>query len=548
MCKFRGVFGILVVASLLAACGGKSTPTATIAASTARGTLVASPPLRIASLNAAGFLAQLSASTSGKQLIQLTGNPTCGVDFYYIKFWTVGGANEPTESSGALMVPTGGTGCSGPRPVVEYAHGTTTDKAYNIANIADPSNPANSEAALVAAMFAAQGYIVVAPNYAGYDISTLGYHPYLNAIQQADEMMDMLAAARAALPGTLSSATSDSGKLFLTGYSQGGYVAMATQRAMQAAKQVVTAAAPMSGPYALLAFGDAIITGHPDLGATVFTPLLTTSYQHAYGNIYKATTDLYTSTYAAGIDTLLPSTNSITMIFGANQLPQTAMFNPTPPTPVLLPPQSCPNPLTPPATCQEELALWALGFGTPATATTAAGPYLVNDSARIAYITDLSGDPDGTDLPYPATTPLIAAAAPVYPLRNAFYVNDLRNGAWTPGAPTLLCGGGQDPTVYYTNTQIMEGNWSQLVAASLVTGLDVDLATAGPTLPAFVPIQQAFQAAGAAEFAYLTSAPPAGLGLSPAAAQIQLIKSYHTSVLPFCAVAARSFFTKILGG
>ena len=27
-------------------------------------------------------------------------------------------------------------------------------------------------------MFAAQGYIVVAPNYAGYDISTLGYHPY----------------------------------------------------------------------------------------------------------------------------------------------------------------------------------------------------------------------------------------------------------------------------------------------------------------------------------------------------------------------------------
>ena len=34
---------------------------------------------------------------------------------------------------------------------------------------------------MIAAMYAAQGFIVVAPNYAGYDISTLGYHPYLNA-------------------------------------------------------------------------------------------------------------------------------------------------------------------------------------------------------------------------------------------------------------------------------------------------------------------------------------------------------------------------------
>ena len=48
------------------------------------------------------------------------------------------------------------------------------NQALNIANITDPSN---TEGALIAAMFAAQGYIVVAPNYAGYDISTLGLSP-----------------------------------------------------------------------------------------------------------------------------------------------------------------------------------------------------------------------------------------------------------------------------------------------------------------------------------------------------------------------------------
>ena len=70
-------------------------------------------------------------------------------------------------------------------------------------------------------MFAAQGYIVVAPNYAGYDISTLGYHPFFNAVQQSGEMMDILAAARTALPNTMSSATSDNGQLFLTGILRG---------------------------------------------------------------------------------------------------------------------------------------------------------------------------------------------------------------------------------------------------------------------------------------------------------------------------------------
>jgi predicted dienelactone hydrolase len=69
------------------------------------------------------------------------------------------------------MVPTGAApACSGARPIVLYAHGTNTDKNLNIADITDPTN---TEGVLIAAMFAAQGYIVVAPNYAGYDISTL---------------------------------------------------------------------------------------------------------------------------------------------------------------------------------------------------------------------------------------------------------------------------------------------------------------------------------------------------------------------------------------
>jgi hypothetical protein len=530
MLKLRGHLIAAIAAAALTACGSDS-GTSVMSPSTARGTLAEDPPLRIASLNAAGFAAQLSASTSGAQLLQVTGAPSCGVDFYYIKFWTVGAAGEVTESSGAMMVPTGAAPtCSGPRPIVLYAHGTQTDKTFNIADV---TNPANTEGPLVAAMFAAQGYIVVAPNYAGYDISTLGYHPFLDAAQQSGEMMDILTAARSALPGTFSSATSDNGKLFLTGYSEGGHVAMATQRAMEAAGLAVTAAAPMSGPYALEAFGDAIFFGSVDIGSTVFGPLLTTSYQHAYGNIYTATTDVYSATYATGIETVLPNATPIDTLFANNVLPETALFDSTTPvvtipgnpalsaglTAALAVPSDPSNPDTP---------LFAAGFGSP---------YLINNSYRVSYALDAAANPDRA-VPTPAAGVPLAAAAPTQTLRLAFYKNDLRNGDWAPNSPTLLCGGDQDPTVFFSvNTETMAAFWSSL-PAGLVTVLDVNGTPAGP----FAPIQTGFQGSQAQLLAFYLSA--AGGGLTLAQAQEQLVEGYHIAVAPFCALGARSFFSQ----
>ncbi len=537
MLKFLTLCGISLGAALLCACGSSS-QTSMSAASTAPGTLAENPPFRIASLDAATFKAELAGSSSGAQLLQISGTPSCGVDFYYVKFWTVGGAAEATESSGALMVPTGAApACSGPRPIVLYGHGTSTDKTLNIADV---TNPANTEGVLIAAMFAAQGYIVVAPNYAGYDISTLGYHPYLNAEQQSGEMLDILTAARAALPNTLSAATSDNGKLFVTGYDEGGHVAMATQRKLQASGAVLTGVAPMSGPYALEAFGDAILFGNVDLGSTVFSPLLSTSYQKAYGNIYSAPSDLYSATYASGIETLLPSDTSLATLFASGLLPQTALFDSTTPTvtvpgnavlsaeltALLLVPGSPGYPL--PSTPQTPL--FAAGFGSP---------FLINNSYRVAYALDAAGDQDGATPPGAAGAPL-AAKAPVQPLRLAFYKNDLRNGDWAPTSPTLLCGGGADPTVFFpVNTGVMATFWGPQVQAGLITVLDVNGTPSG----LFAALQTGFQESQAAQLAFYESA--AGGSLPPAAAQQLIVQGYHASVAPFCSAAARAFFGQL---
>jgi hypothetical protein len=103
----------------------------------------------------------------------------------------------------------------------------------------------------------------------------------------------------------------------------------------------------------------------------------------------------------------------------------------------------------------------------------------------------------------------------------------------------LLCGGDQDPTVFFSvNTGTMAAFWGAEVAAHLITVLDVN---AAPTAnDPFAPIQVGFIASQAALLAFYESA--AGGGLAPALAEQQVVQGYHGNVAPFCAVAARSFF------
>ena len=507
---------LVSAAALLAACGGGSdTGGETVTDNSgARGSLVHNPPLRVTAMTAAQFQERLAESASGKSLLAVAGAPKCGVSVHYIQYGTVGGAGEATDASGALMVPTGdAAGCSGPRPVVLHAHGTDINRAYNLADITNSAHPGAGEGSLLAAMYAAQGFIVVAPNYAGYDSSKLSYHPYLNADQQSKEMIDALAAARKALPKV---GGQDAGKLLITGYSQGGHVAMATHRALQAAGVPVTASAPMSGPYALSAMVDAVYYGNVNLGATLFTPMLVTSYQKAYGNIYAQPSDIYEAAYATGIESLLPSTTPMATLIGQGKLPQTALFSSTPPAPPFAA-------ITPPTTPAAQAPLFALGFGTS---------HLIKNSERLAYLQDAMANPDGA---VPALTTGGQPSAPQHGLRKAAKANDLRN--WAPQRPVMLCGGNADPTVFYSlNTTLMQGLWSApsplALPAGLLTVLDVDSAPTGASDPF---------AAAKAGFAQAKAATAAQGGASA------VVQAYHGALVPpFCTAAARGFFQQVL--
>jgi len=503
------LFSVLAAAIAVVSCGGHdnaapmqpSTPT-----TPTRGQLVGTPAMT-GSYSPSDLLSDLTNDPLGKLLLQLTFTPTCSVNVYHYDYQTVGGAGESTQASAALMVPAGAGGsCQGTRPIVMYAHGTNTTKTFNMASLMG-----NSEALLMAAIFASQGYIVVAPNYAGYDTSTLAYHPYLNADQQSKDMIDALAGARSAFK---TANASDNGKLFITGYSQGGFVAMATQKAMQSAGTTVTAAAPMSGPYALAAFGDALFAGEVNTSGPLNFNLLVTSYQHSYSNVYMAPTDVYASQYANTADELLPSAAGISAVYSQGELPQNALFSNTPPS-------SAYAAMTPATTPANLAAIFAMGF---------AANGLVANSYRLAYLQDATATPDGG---FPTVTTGVPAAAPASALRQDLKTNDLRN--WAPTAPTLLCAGDSDPTVFYLNTQLIQGYWANSAPSAPVTFLDVDSGVTSND--PYATEKNGFAAAKAAVAA------AAVVGGASDGGAMAVLQDYHAGLVPpFCVFAVKSFF------
>ena len=501
-------FAILTCSLTVAACSGggkdKDRPGPVAADPPVRGTLIQSPPVRTASLSSSNLLAAVASVPAAQQVLELIAPPKCGIDIYNLRYNTVDPKGTATTASAAMMIPTGNDpACQGPRPIVVYAHGTRVERSLNQANITDEDNV---EALLAAVLFTAQGYVLVAPNYVGFDTSALSYNPYLNADQESKDTVDALTAARSALPTSFAPTVTDGGKLFVTGYSQGGHVAMATHRLLQQTGATITASAPMSGPYALAAFADAVFFGQVSRTTPLFFTYTTVGYQRAYGNIYTSPTDLFEARYATGIETLLPSAVPRTTLFAQGKLPRDQLFSSTPPDPSFA--------QFTPATMPADFApVFAAGFG---------AENLIRNSFRLAYLQDAQLHPDGG---FPTVTDGRPAANPANALRQAFKTNDLRN--WVPTAPVLLCAGNEDPTVLYMNTPLIRDYWVANGATAEIRVVDLDSS---------IVLNDPY-AARKLGFAAAKQAVAADGGVAA------VREAYHSTLLPpFCLSAVKSFF------
>ncbi|MEY3124832.1 MAG: hypothetical protein RLZZ573_1352, partial [Pseudomonadota bacterium] len=345
----------------------------TLVTSLNRGTLVASP--------AGPFFTFTKAQFDGSPLFAITGPAVCDVKVVPLNYNTVGVSGEAANASGVMLVPTGsGLGCSSPAALVAYAKGTDVQKPRTLAN------PADGETFLLAATYAAKGYVVVATDYLGFAQSTYAYHPYLHADSEASSVIDSIRAARKA---ATSVGATLSGKVMVTGYSQGGHASMAAHRAIErdnASEINLVAGAHLAGPYNM---SGSLKVPAAIAGVQFFVPYLVTAWQKVYGNIYSSVATAFKAPYASYIETLLPHP---TLTYGTLPYDTTT----TPPT------------------------LWLPG----ALSET---PDQARDAMfQAAFITDIQTN---------NSSPLYVAAKK----------NDLLG--WNPKSKLLLCGGAGDPTV-----------------------------------------------------------------------------------------------------
>lgn len=143
--------------------------------------------------------------------------------------------NKPTIASGLLAIPEdSGTSF----PMVSYQHGTVYGKQEV------PSFPQQSpETQLMIAQFAGQGYVVVGADYFGLGTSSEP-EGYMVKASHQQATYDMLVASRAVLDHLKLTTT----KLFLAGWSQGGFVTMAMLEKLEQVGVKVDAAATASAP------------------------------------------------------------------------------------------------------------------------------------------------------------------------------------------------------------------------------------------------------------------------------------------------------------
>ncbi len=160
-----------------------------------------------------------------------------GVTLYRIHYSSVipEKGNQPIRASGLLALPDGGAATL---PLVSYQHGTVYGR-QEVPSFADQS----PETQLMIAQFAGQGYALIGADYFGMGISTEP-EGYLVKASHQQACFDFLTAAR----GVMADLGRRSDKLYLAGWSQGGFVTMALLEKLEKAGIVVQGAATASAP------------------------------------------------------------------------------------------------------------------------------------------------------------------------------------------------------------------------------------------------------------------------------------------------------------
>lgn len=215
------------------------------------------------------------------------------VNVTYIKlnYKTTNEDGTPVVASGLLSIPKKNSANLSTNLIIN-AHGTIFKNSYAPSEI---NNTTELD------IFIVQNYnqsgnttlsIIIEPDYIGYGASIDLSHPYLLYKSSANAALDMLDAS---LEFLSQKSYSHTGKLVITGFSQGGYTALALghhiHNSSQSNQFTLKGIAPASGPYDLEYTANALIGNNTIIAEPALLLFVLNSYANAY-NIELNTTFL----------------------------------------------------------------------------------------------------------------------------------------------------------------------------------------------------------------------------------------------------------------
>lgn len=203
-----------------------------------RGTLVSSA--RVGTVSAARINSRAAEAFKGNAPPALRG----ALNLYKVTYRSTDANGRNAVLSGMVVIPAQGA----PNGLVVFNHGTIVYNNHMPSRLTATTKSTEPELAMLA--FASGGYAIAMPDYIGQGDHT-GGHPYPANVLNARAGMDLIKAARSVAQRNRHQLGD---QLYITGYSEGGGVAMAQVRELENSNDPayrVTSSAPASGPYDL---------------------------------------------------------------------------------------------------------------------------------------------------------------------------------------------------------------------------------------------------------------------------------------------------------
>ena len=261
----------------------------------------------------------LKRSLIEKGILEADSNESVfGYRGYVIEYDTTNEKGERVKASGLIVVPTSEGVDSTAKEKLEYMKSkgfsiVSDDHGTIFANENAPSvkaamqNIPQGSPIMLTSLF---GFVTLQPDYIGFGSSANEYHPYLLKRSLASATADFIKAAKKFAKANHIPLNN---QVYLTGYSEGGYAALATLEKMEQDSNSVTYAAPMAGPYMMDKMAQSILAKD-----TITHPSFIADVAYAYSLTYnKPLSELVKSPYDGMLDTLFSGDMSIDEIDAA---------------------------------------------------------------------------------------------------------------------------------------------------------------------------------------------------------------------------------------